>query len=104
MLASKTNVSCGCRAQVFPTVLEESSDEDADDGVISIADLFTDIDNADDSITVRIQSNDNISIASINASCGPRTCPTSSKMAKDRRKPVRGPTLYAYCFKFNITN
>ena len=41
-------------------------DEDADDGVISIADLFTDIDNANDSITVRIQSNDNISIASIN--------------------------------------
>ena len=53
-----------------PTIANALSDvvidEDADDGVISIADLFTDIDNADDSITVRIQSNDNISIASIN--------------------------------------
>ena len=43
-----------------------SVDEDADSSIISIADLFTDIDNADDSITVRIQSNDNSSLVSIN--------------------------------------
>ena len=40
-----------------------SVDEDADSSIISLTDVFTDIDNADDSITVRVQSNDNLTDA-----------------------------------------
>ena len=47
-----------------------SVDEDADSSIISLTDVFTDIDNVDDSITVRVQSNDNVTdaVASIQGS------------------------------------